>query len=111
MIPLFNVGVLGAVVRPGLYQVDPSSTIFDVIALAGGLHREADDDGVTLLRGDQVISLATPEGPGLRGVSDVLRLQVGDRISVSRRRGIPIQVWNLGIQFLVLTITIINISR
>jgi len=108
--PLFNVGVLGAVVRPGLYQVDPSSTIFDVIALAGGLHRDAKDDGVTLLRGDQVIPLASPESPGLRGVSDVLRLQVGDRISVRRGGGIPVQVWNLGLQFLVLTITILNLN-
>src|SRR5574341_412656 len=39
IIPLFRVAVLGEVVRPGLYSVDPTMTIYDVLATAGGASR------------------------------------------------------------------------
>lgn len=34
--PRFRIAVLGEVVRPGLYTVDPTLSVLDVVALAGG---------------------------------------------------------------------------
>lgn len=111
VVPLFNVSVLGAVIRPGLYQVDPSTTVFDVISLAGGLHPEAEEDGVVLVRGDRSIPLASTEGLGFRGDADMLKLRSGDRIMVRRRGRFPLQAMNVALQGLVLLITIISVSR
>lgn len=81
----FKVGVLGAVARPGLYIVDPTNTVLDVISLAGGFAPHADDAAIRLVRGDQTILLTG--GGALTGDSPALSLvvQSGDRIVVPER--------------------------
>lgn len=83
--PLFRVSVLGAVQRPGLYQVDPSQTLFDVVSLAGGFREGAREDRIRVIRGDRVLEInakrALETGEALLG----LNLQSGDRIVVPER--------------------------
>lgn len=45
-----QVSVLGAVVVPGLYPLRPGSGVLQAVALAGGLTRFADRDGIYVLR-------------------------------------------------------------
>ena len=40
---------LGEVNRPGLYSVDPTMTIYDVVATAGGATRDAKSTGTRLI--------------------------------------------------------------
>ncbi len=47
---LRRVNVLGAVRTPGLYQVDPTMTLVDVLAMAGGPTPNGQKDRVDLLR-------------------------------------------------------------
>jgi polysaccharide export outer membrane protein len=47
---LRRVNVLGAVKNPGLYHVDPTMTVSDVVALAGGVNPEGNPDRIELLR-------------------------------------------------------------
>ena len=47
---LRRVNVLGAVRTPGLYQVDPTMTLVDVLAMAGGRTPDGQKDRVDLLR-------------------------------------------------------------
>ena len=49
--PLFRVAVLGEVYKPGLYSVDPTLTVFDLLALAGGATRQANEKRLQLIRG------------------------------------------------------------
>ena len=48
---LRRVTVLGAVKNPGLYPVDPTMTIADVLALAGGADPNGNQDKLELIRG------------------------------------------------------------
>lgn len=67
--PLRRVQVTGAVRTPGLYTVDPTMTIADAIALAGGVTPDGRRDRVVLIRGSEAINarLAQPAGrPPLR---------------------------------------------
>jgi polysaccharide export outer membrane protein len=48
---LRRVNVLGAVRNPGLYQVDPTVTVADAIALAGGVTDNGRSNQVELVRG------------------------------------------------------------
>ena len=53
MIALRRIKVLGSVRTPGLYQVDPTMTVADAIALAGGVSPDGRGDRVDLLREGQ----------------------------------------------------------
>ena len=51
--PLFRIAVLGDVVKPGLYIVDPTMSVIDVIALAGGPSPTGNLNDIKLIRGGQ----------------------------------------------------------
>src|SRR5258707_13947136 len=71
--PKYRVAVLGEIVKPGLYSVDPTMTVYDVLAEAGGPTRDAREIRIRLLRGGQeyqvalasgAVARATPHEPG-----------------------------------------------
>ena len=109
--PRFRVGVLGAVMRPGLYFVTPAQSLYDVIALAGGFGPDARDDKVRVVREHSVIEVnarrALESGDALTG----LELRSGDQIVVPVRTPFPFQVLSLGIQILVMVVTVLNYAR
>jgi protein involved in polysaccharide export with SLBB domain len=56
VVPLRRISVLGAVQKPGVYPVDPTMTVADVVALAGGASPDGKRDRVELRRGDERVS-------------------------------------------------------
>jgi len=52
---LRRIRILGAVREPGLYQVDPTTTLADAIALAGGVTPQGKQDVVELRRGGELL--------------------------------------------------------
>jgi polysaccharide export outer membrane protein len=79
--PLLRIAVMGEVREPGLFPVDPTYTLADVLALAGGLGPEADHDEIELVReGQRVWS-----GTDAEAVALVRALQSGDQVIVGRR--------------------------
>ena len=93
--PVFPVSVLGAVVRPSLYQVTSSETLFDVISMAGGFAPGAEQDEVRIIRDGEVIELDATETLE-RGID--LGLRSGDRIFVPRDR------WRIGVRDVLLAL-------
>ena len=79
VVPLFRVSVLGAVTRPGLYEVDPTQGVVDAISLAGGFRPNARENKIRIVRAgeelrlDDATSVATDPRWALRS---------GDRIIV-----------------------------
>lgn len=69
--------VSGAVQRPGVYPVNPGMRLFEVIALAGGFTKEADQDSVNLARevtdGEQVLVTRGGETSNLPGLLNLNR--------------------------------------
>lgn len=79
--PLVRIAVLGEVRQPNLYPVDPTHTLSDVLALAGGLAPTADAARVSLVREGRSIELSMePGAPALGG-----QLRSGDQLVVGRR--------------------------
>jgi protein involved in polysaccharide export with SLBB domain len=56
--PLIRVSLLGGFYRPGLYWVPPTSSLWDVINIAGGTTRE---DGIKLLKWERSKMLIKPD--------------------------------------------------
>jgi polysaccharide export outer membrane protein len=78
---LRRVNVLGAVRTPGLYPVDPTMTIADAVALAGGATENGKIDQVELHRGSQRIPVKLDGGTRL----DQTPLRSGDQLFVPQR--------------------------
>ena len=78
---LRRITVAGEVRVPGLYTVDATVSLADLIARAGGLTSDGDSDKVTLTRGGQLYSL------DLNGATVVgeAGIRSGDRLLVGRR--------------------------
>lgn len=74
-----QVAVLGSVNRPAIFEIRPSETVVDVLALAGGLSAVADRRRLTIERLEagtvnRVIEVDLPAvGPGLLANGDVIR--------------------------------------
>ena len=82
--PQFRMAVLGKVERPGLYVVDPTLSVLDVVAMAGGPSSSGNLNGVKLLRGGDQLRLAL-EG-GIRGRTlQEIGVRSGDQILVPRK--------------------------
>lgn len=75
---LRRVRVLGAVNKPGLYHLDPTMTLVDAIALAGGPTAEGEMDDVTILRDGQEMHPAVDD-------TEIDLVQSGDHIVVGQR--------------------------
>jgi protein involved in polysaccharide export with SLBB domain len=79
--PQFRVGVAGHVVRPGLYTVDPTMTILDVISMAGGATELANTGKIRVFRlgesqrldfEEEMIAARTLTEIGVRSGDDIL---------------------------------------
>lgn len=104
---LRRVNVLGSVRKPGLYPVDPTMTVADALALAGGITPDAKRDAIRLQRrGDQV---AVELSPGTQLVQTPLRsgdeLYVPQRSWISRNPGFVVGTL-VGVAGLVLRIAV-----
>jgi polysaccharide export outer membrane protein len=78
--PLLRIAVLGEVRQPTLYPVDPTYTLVDVLALAGGLTASADRERILIVRDGVEIALSADEELTL-----ARQLRSGDQIVVGRR--------------------------
>ena len=62
------VHVVGAVVSPGVYQLEPDARVLDAIFAAGGFLKDADESSINLARpvndGEQIVVLSAGGGVG-----------------------------------------------
>ena len=78
---LRRISVSGAVTKPGLYPADATITVGELIAQAGGISANGNQNRIQLVRNGQI--LAASLGPGT--VLQNSELQSGDQIFVPER--------------------------
>jgi protein involved in polysaccharide export with SLBB domain len=78
---LRRVQVAGAVEKPGLYHIDPTMTIGDAIALAGGVSSSGRTDKVEILRAGQKL----PGSVSGRSYISQTSVRSGDQLYVPER--------------------------
>ncbi len=96
IIPLFRVAVLGEVVRPGLYSADPTMTVFDLLALAGGVAPTGRTGDLRLIRDNQTFSLRLDAASLASATLRELGVRSGDQMIVPRKR-LTYDVMTLGL--------------
>jgi polysaccharide export outer membrane protein len=89
---LRRVNVLGAVRNPGLYPIDPTMTVADALALAGGASPEGKKDEVELVRSENrvVLTLDPSATLGNTPIRSGDQLYVPERSWFSRNAGLVI---------------------
>jgi polysaccharide export outer membrane protein len=87
--PLRRVAVIGAVRQPGLYPVDPTMRVSEVLALAGGAAADGKQDRVELRRGGERVeadlALVSTVGQSL--------IRSGDQLYVPQRGWLARNPW------------------
>jgi hypothetical protein len=78
---LRRINVLGAVRAPGLYPVDPTMTVADVLALAGGAASDGRPDQVRLIRDGQRMTVRLTGGTRISETP----IRGGDQLFVPQR--------------------------
>ncbi len=79
--PLFRMAVLGQVRNPGLYTVDPTLSVLDVVAMAGGPGPGGNLNHVRLLRGGAELRLSFDQARSLQDMG----VRSGDQIVVPKK--------------------------
>jgi polysaccharide biosynthesis/export protein len=110
--PLFRIAVLGEVQNPGLFTVDPTLSVMDVVALAGGAARNGNLGKIRLLRTGAESQLSF-EQEALAGhtLHDV-GIRSGDEIIVPRKwftrddLGLVVQFAQLALTVAVFVVTV-----
>lgn len=84
VIPMWRINVLGAVNKPGLYPVDATMTIADVLALAGGATSQGKTDKFDLIRDGETISAKVTQ----QTLVGQLPIRSGDQLFVREKNWI-----------------------
>jgi len=79
--PLFRMAVLGQVRSPGLYTVNPTLSVLDVVAMAGGPNPSGSLNKISLMRGGEALKLSFSKGSSLQDMG----VRSGDQIMVGRK--------------------------
>jgi polysaccharide export outer membrane protein len=112
--PLFRVAVMGYVRNPGLYTVDPTLSVLDLVALAGGPTSAANTDKITVYRSGAA-SQVSYQDEALRGrtLAEV-GVRSGDEVMVPRK-WFAREDWVIVLQLMTLALTtatfIVTLSR
>ena len=108
--PLRRIHVLGSVRQAGMYPVDPTVTLADAVALAGGTIEGGDLRRIRIVRRGVVLRERAAAGETLREVD----LHSGDQIYVERRPWIQrngATIVGMAISATNLALNLIRISR
>jgi polysaccharide export outer membrane protein len=86
---LRRITILGAVGQPGLYHVDATIALSEVLSMAGGITSAGNADDIRVMRGEAVVQSGLDRALGLDSV-DIRsgdRILVGDRGWIARNSG------------------------
>ncbi len=83
--PQFSIAVLGEVRNPGLFPVDPTLTVLDIVAMAGGPSPNGNINKIQLLRGGQTLDLRFEQDRVGALTLQQVGLRSGDQVMVARR--------------------------
>jgi polysaccharide export outer membrane protein len=108
--PLFRVAVLGEVVRPGLYSVDPTMTVYTVIAEAGGTLKTANEAKMRLIRNGMQVAIPLDAASLATATIRELGIRSGDQIIVPRKP-VGYDTWLIGLQLLNVMLVAYSIFR
>jgi len=107
--PLFRIAVLGEVQSPGLITVDPTLSILDVVAMAGGPNSRGDLNRIQLLRNGTATRLRFGDQTNGQSLAEI-GVHSGDQILV-KKKSLTREDWSLIVAFLQVALSVAILIR
>ncbi len=111
VVPLFRINVMGEVVNPGLYTVDSTLGLSDILALAGGSKESGDINKIKVLRDGQVVTKNLKQE--IEGDTPIEEFGIlsGDQIVVGKKGGIHVRDWAIVASIVSATAFMVDVLR
>jgi polysaccharide export outer membrane protein len=93
VVPLFRINVMGEVVSPGLYTVDSTLGLSDILALAGGSKESGDINKIKVLRDGLIVTKNLKQEMNGDTPIEEFGILSGDQIIVGKKGGISVRDW------------------
>jgi polysaccharide export outer membrane protein len=109
VVPLFRINVMGEVVNPGLYPVDATLSLSDILALAGGAKDSGDINKVKVVQDGQVVTKNLKKE--LEGDAPIEKfgIQSGDQIVIGKKGGFSVRDWTLIVSMVTATALVVDV--
>ncbi len=104
--PLFRIAVLGEVQAPGLLTVDPTLSVLDVVAMAGGPTRDGNINRIRLLRQSSELELGVRADRIGGQTLQEIGIRSGDQVLIPKK-AITTTEWQILIQLAQLAISVV----
>ncbi|KAA3660278.1 MAG: hypothetical protein DWQ10_07045 [Calditrichaeota bacterium] len=105
--PLIRVAVLGAVHKPGLYLVEPQSSLWELVGEAEGPQSDADLEKIFISRSGEIIGEDLLEKAENAYTLEELGVQSGDQVTVMNHKTFN---WRTLLSFGSFLVSIINLT-
>lgn len=109
IVPRFRVSVLGGVRAPGLYFVEPPTTLMDLVSMAGGFTNTAESEKIRLLRGGRVFGVDARNALRTGSETAAVPLQSGDQVVVPTAGGRGFRIFQIVVSLATLGISLVRI--
>lgn len=95
VVPLFRINVMGEVMNPGLYPVDATLNLTDILALAGGAKESGDINKIQVVQDGVVVTKNLKRELEGESPIEALGIKSGDQIIVGNKGGLSARDWTL----------------
>ena len=111
VVPLFRINVMGEVMSPGLYTVDPTLGLSDILAMAGGAKESGDINKIKVLRDGRVVTKNLKKEIEGDVPIEEFGILSGDQIAVGKKRGFTAREWTIIVSMVSATALVVDVLR
>jgi len=111
VVPLFRINVMGEVESPGLYPVDATLKLSDILALAGGAKESGDINKIRVLQNGQVVTKNLKRELDGDIPIEKFGIRSGDQIVVGKKGGMSVRDWTIVASMVSATAILIDVLR
>jgi len=109
VVPLFRINVMGEVMNPGLYPVDATLNLTDILALAGGAKETGDINKVKVVQKGIVVTKNLKKELEGDAPIEALGIRSGDQIVVGKKGGLSTRDWTLIVSMVTASAIVIDV--
>ncbi len=111
VVPLFRINVMGEVRNPGLYPVDATLSLSDILALAGGVTEKGDINEIKVVQGGQIATKNLNKELEKNSPIEQFGIKSGDQIIIGKKGGLSVTEWTIIASMLSATAIVVDVIR
>jgi polysaccharide export outer membrane protein len=111
VVPLFRINVMGEVRNPGLYPVDATLSLSDILSLAGGFTDKGDVNKIKVMQSGQIVTKNLNKELDGDSPIEQFGIKSGDQIIIGEKGGLSVTEWTIIASMLSATAIVVDVIR